>query len=94
MQQQQEPQGQTGPILPVIHGFAEPLISAHQRGFPRLDTQCSNPHKETHQGEEADSPAGGEADLQEEDSREEEAADSQEEDLHKVTLTEDHQETD
>ena len=93
--QQQGLQDQTNQTLPVIHGFAEPLISDHQRGFPRLDTQCSNPYKETHQGEEADSPAEEEADLQEEDSQEEEAADSQGvEDLYKVTLTEDHQETD
>ena len=80
MPQQQGLQDQTNQTLPVIRGFAEPLIFVHQWDSPHLDTQYSNPHKETHQGE---------------DSREEEAADSQVvEDLYKVTITEDHQGTD
>ena len=92
MPQQQGLQDQTNQTLPVIRGFAEHLIFVPQWDSPRLDTQYSNPHKETHRGEEADSPVE-EVDLQEEDSREE-AADSQVEDLYKVTLTEDHQGTD
>ena len=98
MLQQQGLQDQTNQTLPVIHGFAEPLIFVHQWDSPRLDTQSSNPHKETHQGEEADSLAE-EEDLQEVDSPAEEEdlqeADSQvAEDLYKVILTEDHRETD
>ena len=95
MLQQHELQDQTNWTLPVIRGFAELLTFVHQWDSPRLDTQCSNPHKETIRGEEVDSPVEEAVEIQEEDSREEEAADSQAvEDLYKVTLTEDHQGTD
>ena len=97
MPRQHEPQDQTNQTLPVIRGSAEPLIFVHQWDSPRLDTQCSNPRKETFRGEEADSPVEEEEDSQEEETLEEEAADSQAvEGQYQVTLTkeEDHQETD
>ena len=95
MPQQQGLQDQINQTLPVIRGFAEPLIFVHQWDFPRLDTQYSNPHKETNRGEEADFLVEEEADFTVEEEVDLQEEDSQVvEDLYKVTLTEDHQETD
>ena len=89
MQQQQEPQDQTGLTLPITLGFAEPLIFAHQWASLHQDTPYSDPQEETLLEEEAA------VDSQEEETLEEEAADSQAvEDLYKVILKEDHQEID
>ena len=49
---QQEQQDQTGQTLLVIHGSAEPSISAHQRDSPLLDTPYSDLQAEAHRVEE------------------------------------------
>ena len=70
MPRQHEQQDQTNQTLPVIRGSAEPLIFVHRWDSPRRDIQYSNPHKETHRGEEVDSPAEVEAVSQEEEAEE------------------------
>ena len=50
--QQQEQQAQTDQTLLVIHGSAEPSISAHQRDSPLLDTPYSDLQAEVHRVEE------------------------------------------
>ena len=55
--QQREQQAQTDQTLLVIHGSAEPSISAHQRDSPLLDTPYSDLPAEAHRvEEEEDSP--------------------------------------
>ena len=97
MQQLPEQLAQTDQIPLITHGFAERSTSAHQQGFPRRDTQCSD-----HQEEElpqADSPVEEEVDSlveEEADSLEEEEADLQGEDSQEalpLNKEEDHQET-
>ena len=51
-QQQHEQQAQTGQTLLVIHGSAEPSISAHQQDSPLLDTPYSGLQAEAHRVEE------------------------------------------
>ena len=70
-----EQPAQTDQIPLLTHGSAELLTSAHQRGFPHQDTQCSGRQKEEALQadslvEEADSLVEEEADPQEEDSSE------------------------
>ena len=90
MPQQYGQQAQTNPILPLTHGFAEPLTYDHQWVFLHQDTPYSDPQAEALPEEEAVGDSQEEEILEEE-----EAADSQAvEDRYKVILKEDHQETD
>ena len=52
--QQQEQQAQTGQTLPVIHGSAEPSISAHRWASPLLDTPYSDLQAGAHRVEEGE----------------------------------------
>ena len=79
MQQQPERQGQTNPILPITHGFAEPLTFAHQWVFPHRDTPSSDHQEEILPVEEV------EEDSQEEVIQEEAAASQEDqEDLQRI----------